>query len=62
MPIDDDRPEPKPQLPATPPLDRLGIAELHAYIEGLRAEIVRVEGEISRKQALRDAADSVFRR
>ncbi len=62
MLIEDDAPTPHTPLLATPPLDRLGIAELQAYIAGLRAEIARAEAEILRKEALRTAADSVFRK
>ena len=61
MPIDDDLPRPKEQLVSQPPLDRLGVDELRAYVAGLRAEIVRAEGEIGRKTAMRTAADSFFR-
>ena len=62
MLIDDDDPAPRTPLLATPPLDRLGIAELEAYIAGLRAEIDRAEAEIRRKHALRTTADSFFRK
>lgn len=44
-----------------PVLDPLGLKELDAYIGELRAEIVRAEAEIARKQSHRSAADSVFR-
>ena len=42
------------------PLDRLGVAELHAYLAELRAEIVRTEVEIARKQGHRMNADRLF--
>lgn len=61
MAIDQDDPLPVPSLLARPLLEPMGVAELEAYLEGLRAEIVRVEAEIGRKARLRDAADSVFR-
>ena len=57
---DDDLPRPRPHLPS-PPLDPLGVAELHAYIAGLRAEIARTEAAIARKQDHRSAADGVFK-
>ena len=57
---DDDAPRPKITL-QTPPLDPLGVAELHAYIAELRAEITRAEAAIARKQDHRAAADSFFR-
>jgi len=39
----------------------MGVAELTAYIEELRAEIARVEADIARKQDHRAAADAFFR-
>ncbi len=54
-------PRARNQAVATPPLDRLGIAELQSYITGLRTEIARAEAEIARKTGLRGLADSVFR-
>jgi uncharacterized small protein (DUF1192 family) len=60
MLIEDEDHGPTPLL-AKPPLDRLGVAELRAYIEGLRAEIARAEAEAARKETMRNAADSVFR-
>ena len=58
---DDDAPRPRTHL-TQPPLDRLGVAELEAYIVELRNEVTRAETEIARKQGHRAAADSVFRR
>ena len=43
-------------------LDSLGIAEMRDYIDELRAEILRVEADIGRKQSHRSAADAFFRR
>jgi uncharacterized small protein (DUF1192 family) len=43
-------------------LDNLGIAEMRDYIDELRAEILRVEADIGRKQSHRSAADAFFRR
>ncbi len=57
---DEDVPRPKVSL-QTPPLDPLGVAELHAYIAELRAEIGRAEAAIARKQSHKTAADSFFR-
>ncbi len=42
-------------------LSALGLAELEARIAALRAEIERVEGEISRKQAQQEAAAQLFK-
>ena len=58
---EDDPPRPTTGLVATPPLDRLGVAELEGYIARLRAEITRAEAEITRKQATLNAAHSFFR-
>ena len=58
---DEDAPRPQPKL-ASPPLDPLGVAELHGYIAELRAEIARAEAAIARKQDHRSTADSFFRR
>lgn len=57
---DDDPPRPAPRLPS-PPLDPLGVADLHAYIAELRAEITRAEAAIARKQDHRSAAEGVFK-
>ena len=57
---DEDGPRPQPKSAA--PLDSLGIAELQNYIAKLRAEILRAEAAIARKQDHRNAADSFFRR
>ena len=43
-----------------PPLDRLGVAELHSYLMELHAEIARAEAEIARKQSHRSSADRLF--
>lgn len=59
--IEDELPAPTVRVTQTP-LDRLGVAELEAYIRDLRTEIARAEAEIARKQDHRSAADSVFRR
>ena len=58
---EDDESRPRTPLLATPSLDRLGVDELHAYIEGLRKEIARTEAEITRKQGMRSAAESFFK-
>lgn len=57
---DEDLPRPLTKI-ATPPLDPLGVAELHAYIAEFRAEIARADAAIARKQNHRSAAESFFR-
>lgn len=62
MARDDDEDLPRPRrLLTPPPLDRLGVEELHAYITELRGEIGRAEAEIARKQSHRSAAASFFK-
>ena len=56
--LHDEEPAPRPGRPT---LDRMGVAELEAYIAELRAEIAGAEAEIGRKQKLRNAADSFFK-
>jgi uncharacterized small protein (DUF1192 family) len=43
------------------PLDKMSIEELEEYIQELKAEIVRVEKDIAKKKAHRDAASSIFK-
>jgi uncharacterized small protein (DUF1192 family) len=59
---DEDTPRPRPRKLAPLPLDLLGVVELQSYIDELRTEIVRVEGEITRKTSHRSAADAFFRK
>ena len=56
----DDDTQPKTAKPKVKSLDSLSIAELQAYIEDLRGEIVRVEDEIKRKTAHAAAAAAIF--
>ena len=58
---DDDLPRPVARF--TPlPMDRLGVAELQAYIATLQAEMARAKAEIIRKDLVRSAADGFFRK
>ncbi len=57
----DDEPGPKKKLPALKNLEPLSLDELAAYIDDLKAEITRTEGEISRKKAHAAAASSFFK-
>ncbi len=54
----------RPRAPAgvTRELKTLSIAELEAYVAGLRGEIARVEAEIVRRRDVRGAADALFRK
>ena len=59
----DDEPPPPPARRVTPILlEPLGLAELQEYIAELKAEIVRAEAAIERKQSHRGEADSFFRK
>ena len=63
MARDDDEPLPRPRARLERlTLDMLGIEELNAYIDELKAEIARVEEDIGRKQSHRSAADAFFRK
>lgn len=58
--VEDSRPRPK-RL-EKPVLEPLGVAELRAYIEELRSEILRAEAAIAAKEGHRSAADAFFRK
>jgi uncharacterized small protein (DUF1192 family) len=59
---DDDLPPTRPARLNKLLLDPLGVEELRDYIDELRAEIARVEGDIARKTSHRSAADAFFRK
>ena len=62
MLTDEDLSKPKPKRLGLLPLDLLGVDELGDYIAELQAEISRVEADITRKHAHRNAADAFFRK
>lgn len=43
------------------PLDKMSIAELEEYIGDLKTEITRVEDDIRKKKAHKDAISSLFK-
>lgn len=53
--------EPQKKAPSQKNLENLGVAELDAYIEELKAEIIRTEKEIVKKKAIRDRAAAAFK-
>lgn len=60
MDIEDLEPRKKPVEKRN--LEPMSIDELRHYIEQLKAEIVRVEADIARKQSQRSVADSFFKK
>lgn len=58
---DDELPKPK-TLVQKANLDPLSIGQLNDYIAELETEIARARADIARKQSVRGAADSVFKR
>lgn len=62
MTSDDDRPEtPPPAHVVGQDLSRLSVAELHARVDLLHAEIARIEDALRLKDDVRSAADSLFK-
>lgn len=61
MPIDLDELPPRKEHVIGQDLAALSIEELKSRIDALKSEIVRLEHEIEKKSAHRDAAASVFR-
>lgn len=57
----DDDTAPKKRLPVLKNLEPLSMDELAAYIDDLKAEISRTEGEMARKKAHAAAASSFFK-
>jgi uncharacterized small protein (DUF1192 family) len=62
MMFEDDTPAPRPARLEKLALDRLSVSELQDYIAELRAEIARVEADITKKSHHRDAAEAFFRK
>jgi uncharacterized small protein (DUF1192 family) len=60
MLFDDDL-DPKTKKKALKPLDKLSIDELGDYIISLKEEIIRVETEVARKKAHKDAMSGLFK-
>ena len=62
MAIFDDPPKKQPAHEIGQDLSLLSVGELTERIELLRAEIARLEGELSAKGASKSAAEALFRR
>ncbi|GBD43255.1 hypothetical protein HRbin40_00724 [bacterium HR40] len=59
---EEDRPRPKGSFPELGgALEGRSREELEAYLRALRAEIARVEDEMRRRQAIRGAAEALFK-
>lgn len=59
---DDDEPRKQPRIELGSDLSTLSVNELQEYLETLGREVERVQAEIDRKKALKDAAAAAFRR
>jgi|GEM_PF-980445 len=60
--IFDDDTEPKTKKNTLKPLDKLSLDELRDYQEALKAEIVRVEAEVTRKKSHMQSMDALFKK
>ncbi len=54
--------EPPKKAPEKNNLDRMGVAELNAYVAELEMEIARAKAAIAQKQAIRSGAEGLFKR
>lgn len=59
--FNDDDLDPKNKRIKPRSLDNMSVAELEQYITDMKAEIVRVEENIRKKQAHKDAVSSLFK-
>lgn len=59
--IFDDDLDPKYKKPKPRNLDLLSVPELREYIEQLKAEIIRVETDVARKEKHKTALDAFFK-
>lgn len=60
--IFDEDTEPKNRKKTLKPLDKLSVDELGEYLSDLRAEILRVEAEMGKKQKHLEAMDALFKK
>jgi uncharacterized small protein (DUF1192 family) len=58
----DDDPDPRKKAQKLRNLEPMSVDELAAYVEELKAEIVRVEADIAKKKAYSEAATSFFKK
>ncbi|MBV6633365.1 MAG: DUF1192 domain-containing protein [Alphaproteobacteria bacterium] len=57
----DEPPKPKPTLTVGMPLDTVSVGELEEMVEEFKAEIERLEAEITKKRSQKSAADAFFK-
>ncbi len=57
----DDDLDPKTKTPKKKNLEPMSVDEIAAYIEALKAEIIRAEAEMAKKKAYASAASSFFK-
>jgi uncharacterized small protein (DUF1192 family) len=63
MDLDDLEPKKKPKsYELGQDLTKLSVGELNALIDGLKAEIARVEASLASKQSSKSAAEAAFKR
>lgn len=58
----DDELEPRKKAAALRNLEPMSVDELAAYVADMKAEITRVEAEISKKKSYAEAASSFFKK
>jgi uncharacterized small protein (DUF1192 family) len=56
----DDDLDPKTKRLKPRPLDKMSVPELKDYVESLKAEIVRAESDMAKKEKSKAAADALF--
>lgn len=58
----DEEPDPKKKAQKLRNLEPMSVDELMAYVQELKAEIVRAEADIAKKKAYSEAASSFFKK
>ena len=53
--------DPKTKRQKLRPLDNMSVPDLKEYAEQLKAEILRAEAEIQKKEKHKNAADAIFK-
>ncbi len=58
----DDDLDPKTKRPKPRALDKMSVDDLKLYITDLKNEIIRVEADMAKKEAHKDAVSSLFKK